>query len=926
AENDLRELHNDRALERLAEAADALAEQRGAGRATPGTRRDYLRWLIGRNLYLDPRGSFQTQRQVQLRLDEVYISLCARPDERDDPADKAMLERELAALEAQLAGLPDDEAEDQREDLRDLLLRRARTQLPAGQPPAEQRQELTAVVTAHPRLVILGDPGSGKSTLLRFLALKHAEALRDGRTEAEGGLGRARFPILVRIADYAEHGLARPLSDWLGEDCVLNECPRSGLADLLAEELRRGGCLVLLDGLDEIVDPRDRQTVLGRIEDFVRWHDHGDNCFIVTSRPAGYRRAQLSGDQFEHYSVQEMDDEQIRRFLERWCHAVEDAQTPDAPPERRQEVARRQIDGIMRAVANPSVQRLAANPLLLRILALIHRSGAQLPQNQIHHTDAWLPQKRVELYQLVADTLARTWRTAHGVPETALVQEEYLTPLLSRLAYWMQANRATGLASEREVYAVLGAEWAEIHDEDWNPHRPSPKIKEQISNFLVRVREHTGLFVERAPRLYGFLHLTFQEYYAARYLVASSATRAGLIRQHLHDPRWDEPILLALGYVGLDSPKKATELLETAVLAQGAEAARLGLRSSRHEELLGRDYLFALRCLADQIPIRSRLLRPLIERLAEETLRRSGLAVYTRYRELLGQRLQALGGEAAAQLVLLLSEGLRDADAGVRRSAVSALGRLGGGVEGVVGALWAALEHSDPDMRWRAVEALGRLGGRVEGVVGALRAALEDSHPNVRRSAVAALEGPGGGVEVEGALRAVLEDSHPNVRRSAVAALGRLGGGVEGVVGALWAALEHSDPNVRASAVEALGRLGDTTDTLRVQALNGFAEATDSEVRQWIAAYLGHAAQSDPAVLDALQGGLLDRDGDVRRACAAALVQLGRRFPNHVAQIEGRLLHAIHDPAFGGRHQDWLSYRTGQDYAHEGLWLLVAGV
>ncbi|HEU4324778.1 MAG TPA: HEAT repeat domain-containing protein, partial [Roseiflexaceae bacterium] len=777
AENDLRELHNDRALERLAEAADALAEQRGAGRATPGTRRDYLRWLIDRNLYLDPRGSFQTQRQVQLRLDEVYIGLCAQPDERNDPADKAMLERELAALEEQLAGLPADEAEDQREDLRALLLRRARSRLPASQQSVEQRQELAAVVAAHPRLVILGDPGGGKSTLLRFLALKHAEALRDRRAEAEGGLGPTRFPILLRIADYAEHGLDRPLSDWLGEGNALHECPRAGLTDLLADELRRGGCLVLLDGLDEIVSPDDRQTVLERINEFVRRHNHGDNRFVVTSRPAGYRRAQLSGDLFEHYSVQEMDDEQIRRFLERWCRAVEDAQTPDVSSERRQEVAWREIDGIMRAVANPGVRRLAANPLLLRILALIHRTGAQLPQ------------KRVELYKLAADTLARTWRTAQGVPETALVQEEYLTPLLSRLAYWMQANKPTGLASEREVYAVLGAEWAEIHDKDWNPHRPNPDITKEIASFLVRVREHTGLFVERAPRLYGFLHLTFQEYYAARYLVASSVTRAGLIRQHLHDPRWDEPILLALGFVGLYSPKEATELLETAVLAQGAEAARLGLEPSRHEELLGRDYLFALRCLADQIPIRSRLLRLLIERLAEETLRLSGLAVYTRYREVLEQRLQALGGDAAAQLALLLLEGLRDDNAGGRRRAVEVLGRLGGEVQGVVGALRAALEDSETSVRASAVEALGGLGGGVEGVEEALRAALEDSDPIVRLHAVVGLGRLEGEVEgVVGALRAALEDSDLIVRLRAVEALGGLGGGVEGVEEALRAA------------------------------------------------------------------------------------------------------------------------------------------
>jgi hypothetical protein len=130
------------------------------------------------------------------------------------------------------------------------------------------------------------------------------------------------------------------------------------------------------------------------------------------------------------------------------------------------------------------------------------------------------------------------------------------------------------------------------------------KIREEISKFLLNVREHTGLFVERAPRHYGFMHQTFEEYYAARYLVARSKIRAKLIRQHLHDPRWDEPILLALGFVGLESQSETQELVETAILAEGEDARTLGLRPSEHEKLLGQDFLFSLRCLGDNIPMR----------------------------------------------------------------------------------------------------------------------------------------------------------------------------------------------------------------------------------------------------------------------------------------------------------------------------------
>ena len=248
-----------------------------------------------------------------------------------------------------------------------------------------------------------------------------------------------------------------------------------------------------------------------------------------------------------------MDEPQILRFLERWCQTVEDTETPTLSLQERQNVAKREVESIMQAVQNPGVRRLAVNPLLLRTLALIHRTGAKLPQ------------KRIELYKLAADTLARTWRPAQGVPEITLVKDEYLTPMLSNLAYWLHVDKPTGIATEQEVYDILGEQWAHLNDLKWNSDDPSPKIMEEVRLFLQAVREHTGLFVERAPRRYGFLHLTFEEYYVAGFLVARSKKRAALFRHHLHDPRWEEPILLALGFVGLEYSAETSELFDTAI-------------------------------------------------------------------------------------------------------------------------------------------------------------------------------------------------------------------------------------------------------------------------------------------------------------------------------------------------------------------------
>src|SRR5205085_2571342 len=64
-EEALRDLNISRVLNQATNALQALRRQLDAEEATFGTRKDYLRWLIGRNFYLDPRGTFQTQRQIQ---------------------------------------------------------------------------------------------------------------------------------------------------------------------------------------------------------------------------------------------------------------------------------------------------------------------------------------------------------------------------------------------------------------------------------------------------------------------------------------------------------------------------------------------------------------------------------------------------------------------------------------------------------------------------------------------------------------------------------------------------------------------------------------------------------------------------------------------------------------------------------------------
>jgi HEAT repeat protein/energy-coupling factor transporter ATP-binding protein EcfA2 len=914
AESDLREINDSRALDQIAENTLALCQQVEANRATRGTCRDYLNWIVAQHRYLDPRGIPQTHRQVQVKLDEVYISLRAQFDETPGAVDRRLLEQEIKELEAAIAvsQLPVEEME----NLREQLFARFEQRQP-HKSALHNVVELAEVVKQNDRLVILGDPGSGKTTLLRYLALKHAQALQANCLEADDQLGAVRFPILIRIAEYAEGGVwkAKPLSDFLASYCALHECQESGLADLLATELENGRCLVLLDGLDEVVNADDRRGVVQRIDDFVRRYSSRPNRFVITSRIAGYRSAPVGGD-FAHYAVQEMDEKQIRRFLERWCLAVEAAQTPDQPPEARETIARREITGILDAVnSSPGVRRLATNPLLLCTLALIHRTGARLPE------------KRIDLYKLAAEVLARSWRIAHGIHESDLIKDEHLTPLLSRLAYWLHENKPTGIATEQEVYHVLGEEWATINDLPWDEERPSPTILTEIKRFLEAVRVHTGLFVERAPQRYGFMHLTFEEYYVARALVALSRTRAALIRQHLHDSRWEEPILLALGLVGLESPQEVTSLVETAILAEGEEARALGFVPSLYEELLGRDYLFALRCLGDQIPVNIRLVRRLVERLVDELLHMTGPTRFSRYRQALIERLKSLkGGRVVSQLIPYLLAALRDTDILVRYIAAYHLGWLGQTSPEVVTALLATLHDEDATMRFSAAVSLRQLGqaspevdsallaalrdrsvgsrriaaerlGQLEQttpeIIAALLTALRDKSANVRSQAAESLGQLGQTTpEITAALLAALHDTDFSVGRSTITSLGHLGQTSPEIVTALLALLQDQDASVRFSAAWSLGELGQTTPEIIAALLRALQEQA-ANVRSQAAESLGELGQTTPEIIAALLRALQDQTASVRRSAAMALGHLGQTTP----EILTALLRALHDQA-----------------------------
>ena len=543
----------------------------------------YLQWLIAENSYLKVAGVMQVNRQVDILLDRIYVSLQAEWVEEQSQSFRERVTRGQGRVK------PSRPHKLGEPDFPDFEFTDEPMLAVSAEPSSRQRVtkivDLAEALRKHTYSAILGEPGAGKTTLLRYLARHFAIAygglqatdeptaqpsgeespspLRVGegspKSRVRGGmgedLGEIRLPVLFRIADFAERLAQKPdlsLVEYLKQFYRHWECDRDrtngdAVADLLLNKMAAGDCLVLMDGLDEVFDRANRVQVVQQIDRLV--NDYGENKFIITSRIAGYQEASL-GSRFRELTITPMGNAQIKLFLERWCRAIEEAQRPEADVSSHQRDAEREARGILQAIeTKPGVSRFATNPLLLTILALIHRNGTQMPQ------------RRVELYQLATKTLIEDWQLgrniAYGVKQKQLsLVEEEVTALLAPLAFQMHEEKPSGLVTQGEVEAWLTPRMADLQGVE------EPEALEMVRQFLRKVRETTGLFVERAPAVYGFMHLTFEEYYAARYIADNEIPDIlKIINTYRYQARWNEPILLALGYLSADR-QRVNRLLE----------------------------------------------------------------------------------------------------------------------------------------------------------------------------------------------------------------------------------------------------------------------------------------------------------------------------------------------------------------------------
>ena len=478
------------------------------------------------------------------------------------------------------------------------------------------KQEMTHLLDKS-KVVILGDPGSGKTTVGRYVAY----SIATGKSSLVGKHLKQHIPIIVRAADYASLLKESPNLSFYS---YVTDKHSDRFGKLFESALSNGQCIIIIDGLDEVPDSEGRITTSRRIEAFVA--EFETNRFLVTSRIVGYRQTRLSGS-FTHVMLSEFDEKEILQFLEQWYKAIE----VEAEAEVAENELERRASHLWRAVnSNAGIRKLASNPLLLTIIALANWRGSKLPN------------RRAELYQIATETLIENWPLQQrGIT----LDSEEILEILDPIAFHIFSSGKNNLITRYELRPLFESKIREVRGVTRSEARTLSR------ELLQTIGEHTGFFLEKGldqsgQSVYGFLHLTFAEYLAARYLAEQWSGGELDLAEYAHNARWREVLLLMAGYVGSWSTAPPTQLVNN-ILELG----------SPHEQHLHRDLLLATEILSDNVRVKRDLQDKIVSRLISLALSTPHELLWHRIAHQLGVMSQVLHlGSPIEQLSLLTTD------------------------------------------------------------------------------------------------------------------------------------------------------------------------------------------------------------------------------------------------------------------------------
>jgi hypothetical protein len=158
----------------------------------------------------------------------------------------------------------------------------------------------------------------------------------------------------------------------------------------------------------------------------------------------------------------------------------------------------------------------------------------------------------VQLYKKVVELMLQRWQYHQlNIPKDALIL------IFSNMAFYIHFRSGSGLIDEFDLNHLCCLSLQQWYEKNSNgmPY-VSSKIRQQTQQFMQLLSEDAGIVAARTLAVYGFLHLSFQEYFVCYALVNinNSCVKKTTKELVIHflllfpNPRLREPLNLVMGW------------------------------------------------------------------------------------------------------------------------------------------------------------------------------------------------------------------------------------------------------------------------------------------------------------------------------------------------------------------------------------------
>ena len=444
--------------------------------------------------------------------------------------------------------------------------------------PYDNPQKIGILIAYYRWLVILGDPRSSKTTILQWITCIFADATYKGATGIrfeDNVCIRVRIPILIRICEFAawlKENPTKTLFDYIGKHTWISEsyCDNED-GSVLKELIHHGHTLILLDGLDEALEIKERKEIVGLVKQFIDEyvrspdffspfdyenlctrssgnsdakliampppHHSSGNQIIITSRIVGYQLCALTNPYIKHSSLLPMDHQQTKEFVEKWLSQVEESicaifseEGVQRNEKRLEDFLKRRSNAVKTMFEN-GLQLLMLNPSLLSwICTFIYKSS--------HESR---PKSRIEVFDNAVQSILHS-RTN----EESDILKDMLTNVLMNLATYLHLQTPSGLIDAMDMKNLC---YLTLQQQSVSTDRT--ELRKYTKILMSWLDSNISIVCEQSLQIFGFLHLSFQEYFVARALVRDSSIEnvAKRIVSFTINPRFRESLLFALEWI-----------------------------------------------------------------------------------------------------------------------------------------------------------------------------------------------------------------------------------------------------------------------------------------------------------------------------------------------------------------------------------------